>query len=837
MNITHNEFISNRTSLFAAQETNQSKYLIPDYFLASSSNSSYYSRKYGVNNLKLQSKHSKIASIVLVSLGFLATAVEVEASDSIELQTEVSLPDVVPTLPLPDLIPSNPPVTPPPPLPLPDIVLPVILPDVVPVPPAPPAPPMALSQLDLVSDAGNSKSDKKSALLQSIRDFGGRLFKLKKVKQEPKLVVVSSSYQDLRSQLHNTLERRRKGIAGEEKHNKLKQAAKEVIVLTAEEQKVREAEIAKKIAENKAKSATLRKQKEKEWAIKAKQIEVEVEVEKQRKAAAHAKAMREQKAKESGIDRSTVIAGIDPVLHNNIVADLRSEISSLTKQLTLNSNDNFEGINSVESVNYIRGKRSLEDSKIVENKDQSTSTEDLTVLEDRLVDEKAEILSLKEDEAVKKLDEVISRYSDSDSGYDESLEDSSVVSSISSSDTNDVVSEVLPQSNSIVSETVQDELADVEQELQSQELKEEGEVEAVEDILSEDLMTNTGEQADTHNSTAGHQKELAKRASIIARARDDLRFGSKMLSKQIRHRLLTRDIGSIVAVSAGDEEQDPTPSYSIWSSGVFGGSKQQDIATVLGYSSRICGGSIGGEINFHNDLMFGISYIRIASNIKYPSMLKSNQNVSKNNTNIFSIYRSATLDANTNLHALASVALSSKDAKQKYIIKPKSKLFSFESHLNHKIIFQNNITLIPSIGFRYEYVRIGASKEQILDSYIEHHKRSKSSTLSGELGSRVLFTSIKLSSDVKLIPIAHISLETRIASTGGKSGQLLSIIKDIGGESTVVSGKANQEKLSTNIGGGIIVSHKNMSLEFLYDLQKQRRFKSHQGVLKLKVNL
>ncbi|WP_017443556.1 hypothetical protein [Rickettsia gravesii] len=50
---------------------------------------------------------------------------------------------------------------------------------------------------------------------------------------------------------------------------------------------------------------------------------------------------------------------------------------------------------------------------------------------------------------------------------------------------------------------------------------------------------------------------------------------------------------------------------------MFGGSKQKDIATALGYSSRICGGSIGGEINLSSDLIFGVSYSRLSSNIKY----------------------------------------------------------------------------------------------------------------------------------------------------------------------------------------------------------------------------
>nr|WP_172686764.1 hypothetical protein [Rickettsia endosymbiont of Ixodes pacificus]AKS10316.1 hypothetical protein REIP_p070 [Rickettsia endosymbiont of Ixodes pacificus] len=124
--------------------------------------------------------------------------------------------------------------------------------------------------------------------------------------------------------------------------------------------------------------------------MKAKQIEAEVEIEKQRKAAEHAKAIREQKARENGGDSSTVIAGIDPVLHNNIVADLRQEISSLKEQLTLKGNVTASTINDLDSNDHARSKRSLEDTRIVETKDQSTSTEDLIVFEDRVYDEKFE---------------------------------------------------------------------------------------------------------------------------------------------------------------------------------------------------------------------------------------------------------------------------------------------------------------------------------------------------------------------------------------------------------------------------------------------------------------
>jgi tetratricopeptide (TPR) repeat protein len=264
----------------------------------------------------------------MLSLGFLATALEVSGQqkdstfEAIALSN--NLPDIVPQLPLPDLVPSHPPVTPPPPPPLPDIVPPVILPDVVPVPPASPAVAMALSQPDLVSDAG---SNKKTALLQSIRDFGGKLCKLKKVKHEPKPVVVSSGDQDLMSQLYNTLERRRRDISGEaEEKNKPKRTmVKQTTILTTEE-------TARKKAENLARAANIRAQNKKKWEEAARKNE-EIARERRRAESEAVKDRIEQKARKRGKYRGGGVTEIDPVLHHHIVSELRSEIASLKEKL------------------------------------------------------------------------------------------------------------------------------------------------------------------------------------------------------------------------------------------------------------------------------------------------------------------------------------------------------------------------------------------------------------------------------------------------------------------------------------------------------------------------
>ncbi len=60
---------------------------------------------------------------------------------------------------------------------------------------------------------------------------------------------------------------------------------------------------------------------------------------------------------------------------------------------------------------------------------------------------------------------------------------------------------------------------------------------------------------------------------------------------------------------------------------------------------------------------------------------------------IFSICSSSsTLVENINLHSLASVALSN-NSKDKNIFKPKSKLFSLESHLNYKLALERQFRI------------------------------------------------------------------------------------------------------------------------------------------------
>ncbi|WP_032139744.1 autotransporter domain-containing protein [Rickettsia tamurae] len=95
--------------------------------------------------------------------------------------------------------------------------------------------------------------------------------------------------------------------------------------------------------------------------------------------------------------------------------------------------------------------------------------------------------------------------------------------------------------------------------------------------------------------------------------------------------------------------------------------------------------------------------------------------------------------------------------------KPRSKLFSLESHLNYKIALPKEVTLIPNIGLRYEYEKAVSHKEQIARNHTIERGKKSHQYFSTEIGSRVIFAPIKLkdstASTISITPTAHFGRE------------------------------------------------------------------------------
>ncbi|WP_395476866.1 autotransporter outer membrane beta-barrel domain-containing protein [Rickettsia endosymbiont of Pantilius tunicatus] len=373
-----------------------------------------------------------------------------------------------------------------------------------------------------------------------------------------------------------------------------------------------------------------------------------------------------------------------------------------------------------------------------------------------------------------------------------------------------------------------------------------------EDSLSKEILTNSGTIAVTElqdqqtpaDSTITSKEELLKKATIAAASHNQARNMSKISRNHIKHRIFAREVLT-AAVAAGDDDAEKASDYSIWSSGTLGSNKQKSKADSHGYSSKITGGTIGLELNLEHNALVGSSFSKFSSRVKHHDQDESSDvqtsgksTRAKYDTQILSLYGLSPVSRNMSMSAIGAAGLSK-------CAKSHSKLLSLESHLNYKIALPQNITLIPHIGLRYEYEKAKCYQEQIASNLSVERSKKSYQALSGEIGSRAIFAPINLKDStpraISITPTTHFSVERRIGSRGASSPYHLTYQGSSGGSGEIgastLSINPQHQKTSFNAGIGLIASHKNIKLELLYDHTRQKRFKAHQGMLKLKVSL
>ncbi|HJD59845.1 MAG TPA: autotransporter outer membrane beta-barrel domain-containing protein, partial [Rickettsia endosymbiont of Omalisus fontisbellaquei] len=159
---------------------------------------------------------------------------------------------------------------------------------------------------------------------------------------------------------------------------------------------------------------------------------------------------------------------------------------------------------------------------------------------------------------------------------------------------------------------------------------------------------------------------------------------------------------------------------------------------------------------------------------------------------------------------------------------------SFETLLNYKYRTKHDLHFIPSIGFKYDYSRASNYKEYNVD--IENLMIQKKSNQSFEssLGGKIVFKPIATGSNIVLTPSLHGNIEhhfntknTKVNAKATFKGQTL--------QQTIILPK--QPKLGYNVGSNILMSRKNINVLLEYNYYTHRKYQSHQGLVKLKVNL
>ena len=320
-------------------------------------------------------------------------------------------------------------------------------------------------------------------------------------------------------------------------------------------------------------------------------------------------------------------------------------------------------------------------------------------------------------------------------------------------------------------------------------------------------------------------KETNNKVAILVKA-------TSTLNKYIHPSILTNRL-NIGIIAAGDEEA--SINRGLWISGLYGINKQSVWKNIPKYQGRTTGITIGTDAEFINSHdVIGIAYSRLNSQVKY------NKKLGKTaiNGHLLSIYGQKELIKGFTLQAITTYShnyIKNKSISTNNIIgKYQNNNVSFESLLNYKYRTKYDLYLIPNISLKYDYSRASNYKEYNID--IENLMIQKKSNQSFEssLGGKIVFKPIATISNMVLTPSLYGNIEyhfnnknTKVNAKATFKGQALQEI--------IILPK--QPKLGYNIGSNILMSRKNINVLLEYNYYTHKKYQSHQGLVKLKVNL
>lgn len=285
-------------------------------------------------------------------------------------------------------------------------------------------------------------------------------------------------------------------------------------------------------------------------------------------------------------------------------------------------------------------------------------------------------------------------------------------------------------------------------------------------------------------------------------------------------------------ITAGEE--DDAINRGVWISSLYEVSNQRAWRSIPKYQGRTSGVTIGMDTEFSNSSdIIGIAYSRVESHFKY------NKKFGKTalNGHLFSVYGLKELPKNFSLQAIASVGhnyIKNKAINAHNIVgKYQNNHFNFEALLNYKYRTKYDLYLIPNIGLKYDYSRSSGYKGNNFVQKLMIQKKSNQ-LWTTSLGGKVEFKPIKILNDITLVPSLCVSIENHFYNKDTKINAKAVLNNQIIEEKIIIS---KQHKFGYNIGGNVLVTKKNINVIFEYNHYTHKRYKSHQGLVKLKVNL
>ncbi|QQV74583.1 Putative surface cell antigen sca2 [Rickettsia tillamookensis] len=319
--------------------------------------------------------------------------------------------------------------------------------------------------------------------------------------------------------------------------------------------------------------------------------------------------------------------------------------------------------------------------------------------------------------------------------------------------------------------------------------------------------------------------DTSRKVAILVKA-------TSTLHKPVHYNILS-DRLKVAAIGAGDEEA--SINRGVWISGLYGINKQGTWKNIPKYQGRTTGVTIGADAEFINSHdVIGIAYSRLESQIKY------NKKLGKTavNGHLLSIYGLKELIKGFSLQAITSYGhnyIKNKSKSINNIIgKYQNNNLSFQTLLNYKYHTKYDLHFIPNIGFKYDYSRAGNYKEYNVDIENLMIQKKSNQAFESSIGGKIVFKPIATVNNIVLTPSLYGNIERHFNNKNTKVNAKVTFKGQTLQETIIIP---KQPKLGYNIGSNILMSRKNINVLLEYNYYTHRKYQSHQGLVKLKINL
>lgn len=337
------------------------------------------------------------------------------------------------------------------------------------------------------------------------------------------------------------------------------------------------------------------------------------------------------------------------------------------------------------------------------------------------------------------------------------------------------------------------------------------------------------------------KKEMQTQISENAPTLNQAKVVNTIVNNMIRNRLdaSINMSNNMVAVGAGDEEEVRIK-RGLWVRGMYGINNHGRVENINGYRGTNKGATIGFDVEIDNNIV-GIAYSNVHSVFKFKNSKNNDKEII--DSHVVSVYGQKELPRNFALQALVSASknfikdkttYSYGDSKIRSNVKHRNHSYNAEALLNYNYLVKNNLVITPNIGLRYGKSRDGVYNETGINVQEIALTMKENNILSGIVGTKV---KVPLKDALKFNNLGLTFQGAVEHNFKEKTQRINRVVKIFDTEFKQNYAIPKQPKTSYNLGTGIMGSIKNTTISLDYNYYLNKHYRSHQGSVKLKVNL